>query len=123
MNLPSIVSRLSKTIYVVLYKTAPSPRHPQGQLTLLIEPGINKVWSSRNQMLAKHHADLNKGQASTWQDAWNLLVKEYGSLDRLENDLAERIRLAQDEAGKTSAPATDQPGMRLKRNEFNDNFS
>lgn len=130
MSLDSIIHRLAKTVYVVLYKTKPSPRHPTGQLTLLIEPGTQKVWSIHNKSVAELHAKENNGMAATWEEAWRLLEKEYGTLSRLEDELMQRAVKAQeatsggmvlDDKGRPSrAPASDVPGV---RDDFNDNIN
>lgn len=121
MSLEPIISRLSKSIWVVLYKTRPSPRYPRGQLTLLTDPGEDKPWSTHNQMLAKHHADLNKGQAATWGEAYSLLLKEYGSPQQLEAELIERAREQQEASQKLQSRATDTPGV--SADGFNDNVN
>lgn len=122
MSLEPIVSRLAKTVYVVLFRTRPSAQHPRGQLTLLEEPGENKPWSTHNLMIAKHHADLNKGQAATWAEAYSLLLKEYGSIQKFEDELIVRIQAQQEAASVLQAPASDVPGMRAG-NDFNDNIN
>lgn len=121
MNLPSIVSRLAKTTYVVLFRTKPSPKHPSGQLTLLTEPGEGTVWSTHVLGIAKIHADLNKGMAATWGEAWSLLVKEYGTLSHLEDALVERIHAAQEESAKLQSRATDVKGV--DAGGFDDNWN
>ena len=122
MSLDKIIQRLSKTVYVVLYKTRPSPRFPTGQLTLLLSPGENKPWSSHNKLLAEHHATENRGMAATWEDAWRLLSKEYGTLDRLEDELMQRAMAAQEESAKLRSRATDVPGV-AGGSDFNDNIN
>lgn len=126
LNMPdhhNIINRLAKTVYVVLYKTRPSPQHPTGQLTLLVEPGENTVWSCHNKGIAEFHAKENKGMAATWAEAWSLLVKEYGNLDRLEDTLMQRAIDAQAEASQVKPKgATDVPGIQPGTS-FNDNIN
>lgn len=121
-NLDPIINRLAKTIFVVLYKTKPTPRHPTGQLTLLTEPGEGTVWSIHNKAVAEHHAKLNNGMAATWEDAYRLLMKEYGTPQQLEDELMQRAVAAQEESQKRSEKATDVPGVR-GGTDFNDNVN
>lgn len=120
MELSGIINRLAKITYVVLYKTKPSPQHPRGQLTLLIEPGLNKVWSIRNKSIAEFHAKENNGMACTWEEAWRLLVKEYGSLERLEDELMQKMVKTQEANSKIQIDASRVPHTGLP-NTFNDN--
>lgn len=120
MELSGIVHRLAKTTWVVLYKTPPSPRYPTGQLTLLLEPGIGKVWSIHNRAIAELHAKENNGMAATWEEAFRLLTKEYGGLAQLEDTLMKRIVDAQERNSKIQVDAGKVPDQGIANN-FNDN--
>lgn len=85
---PVKLQQLSRGIYVILLKDT------QGRLTLLADPGMSRPWSSKNKRLADFHAKECDGEARTWEDAFNLLVKEHPTF---EKELVERIaKKAQD---------------------------
>ncbi len=97
-RLSNIIHRVASSTYVVLYKTK------KGKLTLLIDPGLNRVCSYSNKRLAEYHAKENDGMAATWADAWALLVKEYGTLEKLEDELLQKIV----ESQKTQKPKSPE---------------
>lgn len=78
-----IAARIATTHYVILLKDA------SGRLTLLADPGESKPWSSSNKKLADFHAQQCDGEARTWLDAWQLLLKENPNFER---ELHERIQ-------------------------------
>lgn len=82
MDTAQIVNRLSKTIYVVLL------RDQKGNLTLLMDPGLSRPWSSKNKRLADFHAAQCDGEAHTWESAFSLLRKECPDF---EKQLIERV--------------------------------
>jgi hypothetical protein len=59
----------AQTTYVVLLKH-------QGKLTLLVDPGLNRPWSSPNKKFADFQATACDGMAETVENAWALLLKE-----------------------------------------------
>jgi hypothetical protein len=76
-----LVAKHGHSIYVILMKD------DRGNLTLLADPGMNLPWHSKNERLAKFHADQCSGMAATWHDAWKLLLKENPNF---EKELVER---------------------------------
>ena len=85
----SIFSRIAKNTYVILLKDT------QGNLTLLADPGMSRPWSSKNKNIANFHAEECDGMASTFEEAFKLLLKENPNF---EKELHERLekRIVQD---------------------------
>ena len=77
------VYRLARTVYVVLMKD------DAGNPTLLVDPGLDRPWSSKNKRLADFHAKQCNGEARTWQEAFDILKKH---TPNLEDALIKRMR-------------------------------
>lgn len=78
--LDSAVYRLSRTIYVVLF------RQKDGRLNLVPDPGMGKPWSSKNKRMADQVAKEHGGEARTWQEAFDLLKKDDPEFERRLTD-------------------------------------
>lgn len=105
-----VVSRLSKTIHVVLLKNA------DGRLELLMDPGLNKPWMAnssnvlRNRKMADFQAKAHDGMAASWEDAFRLLKADD---PHFEHRLHERVESAMNQFklphGQSVATPESQP--------------
>lgn len=91
-NLDRIILRHAKNDYVVVLKI-------KGKYTLYLDPGENKPWKGQGVFGKKFGDNIateceRQGVAAkcmTWEDAYNLLLKEYGGEGALEQSLITRI--------------------------------
>jgi hypothetical protein len=98
----SIAFRLAKTTYVVVLKV-------DGHYTLMMDPGLSRPWRGQGVFGQKFGNDLadraeKKGYSAkcmTWEDAYSLLLKEYGGESMLEKALMDKMHKKQLSAGKT----------------------
>lgn len=81
----AFVGKHAKTTYVILMKD------DRGNVTLLADPGMQQPWSSKNKRLADFHAKECNGEARTWQEAFDILLK---ANPQFEKELVERARFA-----------------------------
>lgn len=86
------LTRFTRGTYVILLKD------PQGKLTLLADPGMNRPWSSKNYAVAKFHASECDGEARNFEEAFKLLLKEHPGF---EKELLERIARTSQDLTKT----------------------
>ena len=82
-SLPSNFHNFTRGTYVILMKDN------RGKLTLLADPGMDRPWSSKNKRLADFHASQCDGEARSFEEAWQLLIKEHPTF---EKELVERIQ-------------------------------
>jgi hypothetical protein len=96
------------TLVVVLYDQ-------EGKLTLVLDPGLGRPWSTKNEKQAKWMADQVGGEAHTWESAFKLLLKAHPNF---EDDLIDRIRRRTTlnvprDANRGGPPIVDQGGNPL----------
>ena len=93
-----IAWRIAKTTYVILL------RGDDGKPNLLVDPGLNKPWSTTNKKLADFHASECDGEARTYEDALNILVKANPTFEKvLHENLARKARILDAEQMKRNA--------------------
>ncbi len=66
-----IAWRIAKTTFVILI------RGDDGKLTLIVDPGLAKPWSTKQRKFADIVAKECDGMVATLEDALKLLMKEY----------------------------------------------
>lgn len=114
----NIASRLAKKIYVVLVKDE------KGRLTLIVDPGMNKPWSTKLQKHAEQVAKECDGMAATVDEAHRLLLKENplfekSLVDRIERQAKiTRHNLSTD---KKTGQILDQHGRPINENDLGKN--
>lgn len=93
-----IAWRIAKTTYVIMLAG------DDGKPNLLVDPGLNKPWSTTNKKLADFHASQCNGEARTYEDALNILVKANPTFEKvLHENLAKKARILDAQQMKSNA--------------------
>lgn len=94
----AVANRIAKTHYVILC------RDDKGNLTLLMDPGLNRPWFSTNKKYADFQAKACDGEARTYEDAFQLLKK---AAPDFEKSIMRHLENAQKQTVKPLSGARD----------------
>ena len=99
-----VINRIASTTYVILVKD------PQGNPTLIMDPGLGQPWHSKNKRLADFHASKCNGEARTFREAWDILMK---ACPGFELNLIDRVNRAarHQTLSKLAQPKNLPPGI------------
>jgi hypothetical protein len=118
-HIERLTNKIAKSTYVILLKDS------AGKLTLLADPGMNQPWRAngpnplRNKKTAEFHAKNCDGMACTWEEAFNLLRKEYPNFEKeLHESLEQKVLHDKFKPRPTNLPPStgllDQYGKPIK---------
>lgn len=92
-----IAWRIAKTTYVILVKH-------EGKLNLIVDPGLNRPWSTKNKKYADIVAQEAGGEARTYEDALALLIKDNPGFTKVLHDrIAEKANILDAAKAKENA--------------------
>jgi hypothetical protein len=86
-NPEDIAWRIAKTTFVIIVKD-------EGRLNLIVDPGLNRPWSTKSRKFADTVAKECDGMVATYAEAVDLLMKDNPDYEKMLHDrLAQKAKI------------------------------